>query len=456
MSFADTVKITLHYIRSRLLESFMVVLGIALGVGIISSVLSLYSNYVGSMQDTLDDPRWKEIAVGPNRDNFSGFSAIQRIDPETRDSGPSVTFSLSDIAEAKAESPAVDYGYAVNWERFSLGESARFAGRRVRRIEDGREIVEDQKESGGDKTGTDLIPPNAEIEEFDGRAVTPEFFSSYNLNAEYGSLFSHTDIESELKLVVLGHTAAELLYPETPPQEIVGKKIRLNGFVYTISGIMEKQPPDAMDGRTVDRGGFTPITASQFYMFQNTLHSITFAVDDPENLDEATSQLTSFFEIKYGDKVGITNRREDFLEQRRRVVPVLTVIGLLSSMGLFIASINILNLMLARVVRRRKAIGISVAMGGSRGSIFGQYLTESLGLGFIGGIFGIGLSAVLVKLLSLMFQVNTVQGAQGPELNLTLTTVGLAVAVTLVINLIFAVYPAYKASSVDPAETLRA
>jgi putative ABC transport system permease protein len=457
MRLSDTIKITLHYIRSRLLESFMVIMGIALGVGIISAVLSLYSNYFGSMQNMLENPAWQEIRVVPERQSFGGFTSIQRIDPENRNAEPSVSFKLSDIEAAKTESPAADYGYAANWENFSLGDSRMVRSRSVKRDEKGKIIVEEETRKPDETVSMEeLIPPKAAVERFNGRAITPEFFLHYGIEPVHGSLFTEVDVESELRVIVLGNTVTELLYPETKKADIVGKRIRLNGFVYSIVGIIEKQPEDMVNASSIDRSGYIPITVSQSYMFTSNIHSLTFAVKDPEMIDKAAGQIDSYFTIQYGDKVSVENRREDYLEQRRRIAPILTAIGLLSSMGLFIASINILNLMLARVVRRRKAIGISAALGGSKLSIFKQYLTESLTLGLLGGILGIGISAVLIKFLSLMFQVSGPEGASaGPELNLSLTTVGLAIAITLVINLIFAVYPAFKASAVDSADTLR-
>ncbi len=454
MKLRDTVTITLHYLRHRILESFMVVLGIALGVGIISAVLTIYSNFFLSMGRSLENPSWKEISVGPNRESFQGFSSIQRIDPETRSSGPTVSFSLEDISEAKRECPAVDFGYAAVWERFVIGESRRPRPGRIVRNEDGTVTV--LEENPEEKKDPGAVPKRATIEEFSARGVTLDFFDSYGLQAEYGSLFTMDDIQKELRLIVLGSDLSEKLYPDTAASEITGKTIRLNSVGYTIVGILEELPEESPISVSINDAAMVPVTVSQMYLYTNSIYTLSFSVEDPEHLEAAVAQLEAFFSMKYGDDVSVVNRRAEYLEQRRRIVPLLTVIGLLSSMGLFIASINILNLMLARVVRRRKPIGISTALGASRAAVFKQYMTESLGLGIIGGVVGIGLSFVLLRIFRLFFQVSGPGGeSAGPELNLSFTTIGLALGITLIVNLIFAVYPAYKAASVDPADALR-
>lgn len=466
MRFVDSIRIAAHYVRHRLLESFMVILGTALGVGVISAVLGIYGNYIRSSQSLLDNPAWREISVQPNREEFSGFVSIQRIDPETGASGPQVEFSFDEIAAAKSECPSVDYGYVSFWERLQVGGQARERAIRppVREGQEAREIPESKQRvpelSRSDDTGAGeeggSIPPNATVEEFGGRAVTTDFFRAYGLEIAYGSLFTQADVDSALRVIVLGASTARSLYPETDMQEIIGNRLRLNGVGYRVIGVLEPFSDDEAISYQIDRAAFIPATVSQAYFYGRRIHSLTFSVADPEHLDEAVSQLEAFFRSTYGDDVEVVNRRADYLEQRRRTMPILATIGLLSSVGLVVAAINILNLMLARVVRRRKAIGISVALGGSRRSIFKQYLTESLGLGLLGGVVGIGVAGILIRLLAMILQTRAPDGSTaGPPLELTPQTIGVALAITLLVNLVFAIYPAYKASTVDPADALR-
>lgn len=476
MKFLDLLRIAWHYLRHRLLESLVVVLGTALGVGVISAVLGLYSTYVGSMNRGLDNPVWREISIQPNREQFQGFSSIQRIDPETGNSGPQISFKMADIQLALDACPSVDYGYVAFWERLNLGESDRpmiARGAQMVRRGDGVVVAESKTEeesdgeSGADRTGnadqvaedpSGGIPPNATVEVVTGRAVTTDFFGAYQARTAEGALFSQSDVDGEVPVIVLGSVAADQLYPEAEPAEVVGQRIRFNGVSYTIVGVLESfSADDEAFATSIDSAVYLPATLSQVYRFGNMIHSLTFSVRDPEAIDEAAAELERYFSIEYGDQVSVVNRRENYLEQRRRTVPILATIGLISSVGLFVAAINILNLMLARVVRRRKAIGITAALGGSRAVIFRQYLTESLGLGLAGGVVGIGFAALMTRLLAAILQTRGPEGvASGPEIGLTLGTVGLALAVTLAVNLVFAIYPAYKASTVDPVDALRA
>lgn len=471
MRLLDSIRIALRYIRHRLLESFVVVLGIALGVGVISAVLGIYATSFGSLNDSLQNPTWREIAVRPNTASFRRFTSIQRIDPQTGGSGPVVSFMMDDLAAAKAACPSVDYAYVAFWEQMQVGEAAmpgRLA-RRVQRSSDGtvtsteQEAITGQPRAGGAATDeaanegatAQTFEPNPAVAQFRVRAVTPEFFGAYAIAVAHGSLISHADVEAELPVMVLGARLAGQLYPEVDPAELVGTRLLAGGISFTIVGIAERREEEAAAGM-LDAVAMIPATVSRGYQFGGTLHTLTFSVDDPQALDRAVAELENHFSVEFDDEVEVVNQRAQFEEQRRRVVPVLAVVGLLASVGFVVASINIMNLMLARVVRRRKTIGISAALGGSRATIFKQYLSEAMVLGLLGGIVGVGLAALLTRILSLMLSPRGPAAAAGPDLSLSLTTVAVALGITLVVNLVFAVYPAYKASAVDPAEALRA
>lgn len=128
------------------------------------------------------------------------------------------------------------------------------------------------------------------------------------------------------------------------------------------------------------------------------------------------------------------------------------------------AAMNILNLMLARITRQKKNIGIMMAIGASRFDIFKLFLTESLALGAMGGVVGCFIAFLLSWLLQLLLnpdgvggggpQLDVIRGA-GPEINVTFSIMAVALLLTLILNAVFGIYPAYKASRIEPTDALR-
>ncbi|MGE5551229.1 MAG: ABC transporter permease [Bacteroidota bacterium] len=181
--------------------------------------------------------------------------------------------------------------------------------------------------------------------------------------------------------------------------------------------------------------------------------SLTFAVRDSDMLRPAVNQLKDYFQRKYGPGTVAIASSLDWIERdKRQIVPVLTVIGFMAGCGLLIAALNILNLMVARVLRRTRSIGISAALGASRRTIFQTYLYESLLLGASRGILGLGAAYGLTGLLR---GILTRGDTGGPDMNLTWQVLAIAALTTLAVNLIFGVYPAYRAARTNPVDALR-
>ena len=125
---------------------------------------------------------------------------------------------------------------------------------------------------------------------------------------------------------------------------------------------------------------------------------------------------------------------------------MLIFIGSLSSLALFIAALNILNLMLARVLKRTRSIGITKALGSSRKNIFWQYLLESLTLGLSGGILGLLLIMLASPLLA---------SFMGGSSTITSGTAFLSLGFAFLVSLLFGIYPAIKAASINPSSALK-
>lgn len=113
----------------------------------------------------------------------------------------------------------------------------------------------------------------------------------------------------------------------------------------------------------------------------------------------ATEKVEGEARLIWGDQVAVRSALLEFRESQKQLQRYALLIGILASVGLVIAVINILNLMLARVLKRTKSIGLSMALGSSRQMVFRQFMLEAFTLGIIGSILGILLSFALVEVL---------------------------------------------------------
>jgi putative ABC transport system permease protein len=231
--------------------------------------------------------------------------------------------------------------------------------------------------------------------------------------------------------------------------------MKIQDLDFTVAGVLAPvDNPDLYGDMGPDGLAYIPMMSSPQAQRMRFMPQITFMAKDDASIRAAVAELQSYFDATYGaKKVTVTARADQADQNRRRLMGVFTVILLLAGSGLLIASINILNLMVARVLRRTKAIGISVAIGASKASIFTAYLWESLLLGITGGVFGIGMSFVFSGLLQRIIDSS---GMRIGSIGLDLPMIGTALGLTLAVNLIFGIYPAYRASRTNVVDALRA
>jgi putative ABC transport system permease protein len=157
-------------------------------------------------------------------------------------------------------------------------------------------------------------------------------------------------------------------------------------------------------------------------------------------------QTREYMYQTYGDTISVHSAYEAFHEQQQRFVFMGAVVGLFSSLGLVIAAINILNLMLARIYRRIRSIGIAISIGASRKTIFRQFLIEAALLGLVGALVGLVISYGGVRLITAIV---------GETVSQTLRAQIYGIGVALLISLLFGVYPALQASRINPVDALR-
>ncbi len=293
------------------------------------------------------------------------------------------------------------------------------------------------------------------VESFGGLRATEGFFEAYGLVAREGLLFTREDVDEGNAVLVLGSTLAQTLFPEG---DAVGTRVRLNLQTMTVIGVLE---PSGLvhpaSGLELDDLAFLPNSEAQLSFGTATVRigrptrTLRFAVSDSDGVEAAVAELEAHFATEFGvGAVDVSAPIAELRAERDRQSRVLTVVLFLAAAALFIASINLFNLMLLRVVRRTKGVGISRAVGASRGEVFRGFLTESATMSAAGTVLGLAGAPAVYALLrgTLVSDPASLAAAEWP-----LFLAGAAVACA--VSVLFGVWPARQASRIDASLAIR-
>ncbi len=276
----------------------------------------------------------------------------------------------------------------------------------------------------------------------------PEYFVNNAEPVGYGRALLRSDVESNAKVAVLGLDIVNELFPHEDP---LGKFVRISGTKFKVIGTFEKMGT-ATFGRSKDNKAVIPITAYEDIFGRERSVYLTVQAEDVEHMEEAKAQVTGVlrqirkippgkendFEIWSNDSL-----IESFNDTARIIQMGGIAIGLIS---LLVGSIGVMNIMLVTVTERTREIGVRKALGARRRVILTQFLSESIFLSLIGGMIGLLLGVLLALLVSSLFKM---------PFAIPLWAVLASLGVTTAVGLVAGVYPAAKASKLDPIVALR-
>ncbi len=286
--------------------------------------------------------------------------------------------------------------------------------------------------------------------------TTAAYAAVRDLTVADGSFLTDAQVTDESQVVVLGATLATTLFGSAEP---VGQSIRIQGQPFTVIGVLQSTGGEGFTSN--DTIAFAPISVAQSRLFsaaryrgEPTVTAIDIDVVSADQIDAAERQVETTLRLRHDltaaqdDDFTIFNQ-QSLLNTAASVSQTLTIfLGAVGAISLLVGGIGIMNIMLVSVTERTHEIGVRRAVGAHDKDILLQFLIETLVLTAAGGILGIGLSygvaALIARIPSVTFKV-----AIAPD------TMILAVAVSLVIGLIFGIYPAMRATQLDPIEALR-
>jgi len=407
----ENLKQAMDTLRTHKLRSFLTVFGVVLGVSVIMLVAAILTGLDRQLQDSVNQ-------FGADTAFISRFEQGPHGGPGSRrpkDERERKPLTLEDAQAIQERCPAVKEVtvFLTWWEQQHAVRT-----------------------KGGEVTAIDFRGVQSNFGEVYANAATLE-----------GRFISEGDDLHREKVVMLGENVGPVLFPAGNP---VGKDVMIDGSTFTVVGVVEK-PKGMFGSDDEDRRVLIPYnTFRKIYpgAYENQIRVLAY----PKMLDKAVDQVREVLRrrrnVPYDKKdnfsIQTSQQTVDNFHSIIQMVVIATFV--LSSIGLLIGGIGVMNIMLVSVTERTREIGIRKAIGAKRGDITWQFLLEAMTLTGSGGVIALLLVNGLVVLVRL--------GLKWPgSVPLWAATMGIVVSVS--VGLIFGVWPAMKAAKLDPVEALR-
>ena len=283
------------------------------------------------------------------------------------------------------------------------------------------------------------------------QGVSANYADLSNIALKEGRFISELDDQQRANVMVIGVNGADALFPGQQ-SNIAGTKVRMGGYNFEIIGVLEKRKAGFFGENEEDNAVFIPLRTAQkvapargylLFVIRGRSGQVNEALAQSEEIlrrrRNVKFEAPNNFDIKTADK---------FIEQFDSITAMVGLIAIaISSLGLLVGGIGVMNIMLVSVTERTKEIGVRKALGARRRDIVRQFLFEAMTLTFLGGILGVLLAVGISRLIMLLI----------PSLPASIPTwaVMSGLIVSVGVGLIFGVWPARKASRLDPIECLR-
>jgi putative ABC transport system permease protein len=285
------------------------------------------------------------------------------------------------------------------------------------------------------------------------QGTSPEYFDIRSWPTAHGASFIQSDIESGTKVVVLGQTVVDKLFG--PGADPVGQTVRIKNMPFQIVGVLSRKG-QSPTGQDFDDGAYVPYTTFATKIqggLQKYLNGIIFVgATSFEDTARAQSQITHLLRDRHrltrgeDDDFSIRNLTEMASAQEQGMKTLTTLLASIALVSLLVGGIGIMNIMLVSVTERTREIGVRIAVGAKPRNILEQFLIEALSLAVAGGLIGI-----LIGLLSAQWLASSFGWPMLVRPEIILVSVGFSAFV----GIVFGLYPAFKASRLDPIEALR-
>lgn len=407
MNLFETIRVALRALLRNKMRSLLTMLGIVIGVGSVIAMTSIGEGARLQIEEAWSTLGSNLLVVIPGATSTggarSGFGGA-----------PSITWA--DMEAIRVSVPSVR----------AIAPQLRSAA----------QLVSEEQNWSTQVTGT-----------------TPDFFVARAWPVAEGRSLDDADVDGAARVVVLGQSTAEKLFgPGTDP---VGKQIRIQDVPFEIIGLLEPKGQSA-GGQDYDDVAIVPATTYQMRIqggLQNHISgALLVAAWSAEDTSRAERQIRALLRERHRlqpgdeDDFWIRNLTEAAGAMQESTRTFTLLLASIAAVSLVVGGIGIMNIMLVSVTERTREIGIRMAVGAAPKDILSQFLVESIVLSVVGGLLGLAAGAAASARLASIFGWPSVIGVQ---------IVVIAIVFSAAVGVGFGLYPARKASRLDPIEALR-
>lgn len=412
----EVIRLALATVRSNKARSFLTVLGVVIGTGTIIGVGSILVGLDGAITGAIRSMGTNTIIVSK-----MGLIGNNGRTPEERQRKP-LTYENALAIEERC--PAVERvspylmppgGGPGGGGGFAAGSRAIY--------------------KGNDYFGAQIF------------GTTEGYASSGQGDLKTGRFFTETENRHRLPVAVIGEDVYTSLFGS---ENAIGKRIMVNGSELEVIGVLNRQA-QAVPGQSDSRVAVPYFTMHKLFPQQqeNLLIILPKQGQQSAAVDQITAVLRQERRLAW-DKPDnfVISTADQLVDQFRSITSMVAlVMVVMSSIGLLVGGIGVMNIMLVSVTERTREIGVRKAVGARRGDVIMQFLTEAIVLTGLGGLLGMLLGWIVSRAARLAFPTLPTE--------VPMWAVGLGIAVSVGIGLFFGIWPASKAARLDPVEALR-
>ena len=283
--------------------------------------------------------------------------------------------------------------------------------------------------------------------------ISPSYLTIRDWSFSSGGPFTQADLDSAARVALLGQTIVDNLFDEG--EQPVGAVIRIKNVPFRVIGVLAPKGQSAQ-GSDQDDVIFIPFTTGERKVFGTaflgSIGAMFASTDRAEDLPEAVDSIREVLRARHrlqreqNDDFTVKTQVDIGKVQEGTSQTLTMMLFSIASVSLLVGGIGIMNILLVSVTERTREIGVRMAVGAKRGHVLMQFLIEAMTLSLLGGILGIVLGIIGAKLTTVV--------AGWPTI-ISLDVIVVAFVFSLAVGLFFGLYPANKASRLNPIEALR-
>ena len=402
MLLGETVAVALQSIRANMLRSVLTALGIIIGVGAVITMVALGNGAQKAVQDRIAALGANVFTVMAGQANVGGVRTTDRTILSTDD----YDALQRDARLLKAVVPEMQQSLQVKY--------------------------------GNQNSNINVI------------GTTSNYTDVKNYTIPYGRMFTPGEDQARQRYAVLGASVPKMLNGN--PAGMIHQTILIRGIPFEVIGVLSEKGSAGGFGNP-DEQILIPLETARYRVFgSNRLRAFSVQVADNVPIEQGMVDLERVLRRQHkirpgGDNDFTIRNQQDVLATQQQATQVFTsLLASIAAVSLLVGGIGIMNIMLVSVTERTREIGVRKALGATRQNILMQFLIEALTLCLLGGTLGILLGIGTAILLSKVMQWNTL---------ISPTAVVVAFAFSAAVGLFFGLYPARRASRLDPIVALR-